>query len=769
MEENSIQKLTADFINRTSCHIFLTGKAGTGKTTFLRNIPELTYKNIAIVAPTGIAAINAGGVTIHSMFQLPFGTFVPTSDFNIPQHLEFSINTPQSLVRDHAMTGQKRQVIRELDLLIIDEVSMLRADILDAIDTVMRFVRGRKKSHLPFGGVQLLFIGDLLQLPPVVKDNEWNVLKHFYRSIFFFEAHALKQSPPVYMELEKIYRQSDPKFISLLSNLRNDQIRQTDIDLLNSHFKRGFQPADDEGYIFLTTHNRKADSINFKKLDELDEKPHIYKASIKGDFGEKLYPMDEVLVLKAGAQVMFTKNDPSGEGRYFNGRIGTVEKLRTDAIFIRCDENYDLIEAERYEWENIRYVLNEETNEVESEVIGTFVHYPLKLAWAITVHKSQGLTFDKAILDINSVFAPGQAYVALSRLRSLDGLVLKAPFRVPAIGKNKEVESFSQTKAQAHKLNSTLLSEETRFIGATAIDAFNLSATQKLMQTHLQESEHSGPNSNLRKGLEWFNEIFDEFGNLNKVASTFSNQIFKITEMHSAKSTGVLHERLQAANDYFLPRLKGLNEKILSRMADLKHFKGTKAYFEKLKSIEKSVFRCRFHMVKAYCMAEASAQKLEFSKHSLMTTPLFKERDEEMRTFDDMLAAPTSEQQKKQIGKQDTKEISYEMLKQGLSVAQIAEQRGLSATTISAHLTHFITTGRLDVAFVLDEKKHEEIKRAIEEAGTDKLSPLKAILGENYSFEEIKYAVADYLYKQSENVINTHIQEDNSTNTITGS
>jgi ATP-dependent exoDNAse (exonuclease V) alpha subunit len=404
------------FINQTQQSVFLTGKAGTGKTTLLREIIQTTHKNTVVVAPTGIAALNAGGVTIHSMFQLPFGGFIPeNSSPHFDQYSKFE--TKATLRRNFKMSGLKKTVIKNMELLIIDEVSMLRPDLLDAIDCVLQSVR--KKSQ-PFGGVQALFIGDLLQLPPVIKDDEWRTLKNYYSGKFFFHSHFVQQNPPLYVELSKIFRQTDEKFISVLNNLRNNRITTADMTILNEFVKPNFDLKANEGYITLTTHNAKADNMNAQALKDLQGELFTYPATIVDDFPEKIFPVEHNLQLKVGAQIMFIKNDLSLEKRFFNGKMGIIKSLAKEEIVVHFPDDNKTIEVERYEWENIRYKIDDNTKEIEDEILGTFTHYPIKLAWAITVHKSQGLTFDKAALDVSQVFMPGQAYVALSRLRSLD-------------------------------------------------------------------------------------------------------------------------------------------------------------------------------------------------------------------------------------------------------------------------------------------------------------------------------------------------------------
>ncbi|WP_300565008.1 AAA family ATPase, partial [Flavobacterium sp.] len=452
-------KYTLQFINQTQRNIFLTGKAGTGKTTLLREIIKTTHKNVVVVAPTGIAALNAGGVTIHSMFQLPFAGFIP--DNSAPQFSDFvKFETKQTLARHFKMSGLKKSVIRNMELLIIDEVSMLRADVLDAIDFMMQSVRKKKTA---FGGVQVLFIGDLMQLPPVIRDEEWKILRNYYNGKFFFHSHVIQLNPPLYIELSKIFRQTDDVFISVLNNLRNNQISTNDVQILNQYVKPNFDLKQNKGYITLTTHNAKADGMNAKALAELDGKLVQYQPEIIGDFPEKIFPVDENLQLKIGAQVMFVKNDLSPEKRFFNGKMGLIKSLSEEEILVHFTDENKTITVEKYEWENIRYTVNADTKEIEEEVLGTFVHYPIKLAWAITVHKSQGLTFDKAALDVSQVFLPGQAYVALSRLRSLEGLVLLSPLQMNGISSDIDVMDYAENKANEEILANSLEQETKKF------------------------------------------------------------------------------------------------------------------------------------------------------------------------------------------------------------------------------------------------------------------------------------------------------------------
>ncbi|RZK13785.1 MAG: helicase, partial [Pedobacter sp.] len=365
-------EIAAKFVNYTSKHVFLTGKAGTGKTTFLRKLIQLTHKKAMICAPTGIAAINAAGVTIHSLFQLPFGAFFPDAASSIMNHnINFNFNTPRTIVKHLNMQGNKRRMIQELELLVIDEVSMLRADMLDAIDFSLRYIR--RNRNVPFGGVQLLFIGDLHQLPPVVKNDEWRVMAGFYKSIYFFDALALQNNPPVYIELDKIYRQDDAVFIDLLNNLRNNKITPEDTILLKQHFKQDFRPSADENYITLTTHNNKADAINRERLTQLKTKSYFFDGKVTGEFNEYAYPNEKSLELKVGAQVMFIKNDMTAEKRYYNGKIGVVHHIEKDVIEIELPEERTVISVSPYTWENVKYKLNEATNEIAENVAGSFV------------------------------------------------------------------------------------------------------------------------------------------------------------------------------------------------------------------------------------------------------------------------------------------------------------------------------------------------------------------------------------------------------------
>jgi hypothetical protein len=403
-------QLADEFLQYTNCNVFLTGKAGTGKTTFLKDFNKHSPKRMVVTAPTGVAAINAGGVTLHSFFQMPFGPFVPGSEAHCQSH-------------QRRFNREKINLIKSLDLLVIDEISMVRADLLDGVDAVLQRYR---RSNLPFGGVQLLMIGDLHQLSPVVKDAEWRLLKPYYDSAYFFSSNSLSKTELFTIELKHIYRQSDTRFINLLNSVRDNNLDESGIAALNKRFDPNFSPGDKEGYITLCTHNRKADGINFSKLHSVKNKKHTFDAEVEGDFPEHTFPTQATLDLKIGAQVMFVRNDPSPDKRFFNGKIGEITRIKSDEIWIKCPDENNQIIVEPAVWENIEYKLNQESGEIKENKIGTFEQYPLKLAWAITIHKSQGLTFDKAIIDAQAAFAHGQVYVALSRCRTLEGMVLSS-------------------------------------------------------------------------------------------------------------------------------------------------------------------------------------------------------------------------------------------------------------------------------------------------------------------------------------------------------
>ncbi|MGD9947899.1 MAG: helix-turn-helix domain-containing protein [Desulfobulbus sp.] len=434
--------LAEAFVEQTNCALFLTGKAGTGKTTFLRHIRNQTDKRLVVTAPTGVAAINAGGVTLHSFFQLPFGPYVPGSEFSGGRH---------------RMSRDKRNIINSLDLLVIDEISMVRADLLDGVDSVLRRYR---RSELPFGGVQLLMIGDLQQLAPVAKEEDWGILQDHYPTPYFFSCKALSRLELVMIELKHIYRQSDQHFIDLLNQVRDNRLDPPGMAALNSRYQPDFSPK--EGFITLCTHNNGADAINRLRLSELPGKSRSFKAGVDGSFPEYAFPTAASLELKVGAQVMFVRNDTSQEKRYFNGKIGRVSAMSREKIRVECEDD-ESIEVGPVTWENIEYTVNTETSEISQKVVGSFNQYPLKPAWAITIHKSQGLTFDKAVIDAQDAFAHGQVYVALSRCRTFEGLVLRSPITARSIKTDQAVLEFMAVMQQRMPTEDDLAAAKIRY------------------------------------------------------------------------------------------------------------------------------------------------------------------------------------------------------------------------------------------------------------------------------------------------------------------
>ncbi len=735
--KHSIAETAISFINSTDRHIFLTGKAGTGKTTFLKNISKLTYKNTIVAAPTGIAAINAGGVTLHSLFQLPFGTFIP-GDFTLDKSYDFKVNTPHSLIRSHKINKAKRSMLNELELLIIDEVSMLRADLLDAIDVVLRSVR--KQKDVSFGGVQVLFIGDLLQLPPVVKDSEGELLSKYYSDIFFFNSIVMKNNPPLYIELEKVYRQSDPVFISLLNRLRESRLNQNDINCLNRYYKPGFEPAGNPDSIFITTHNWHADVINKKQMRENKEQSYFFSAEVDGEFGEHLYPVDEKLELKKGAQVMFIKNDITENKRYFNGKIGSVLNVDHKKITIRFTDETSDTEVERYIWENINYTLNKETNEIYEKVIGTFSHYPLKAAWAVTVHKSQGMTFEKAVIDVSRAFVPGQVYVALSRLTSLAGLVLSEKIPLRLFSQNKNLMQFQRIKKDINVINTELLTDVNKYMIKTVMEAFKFDKLLQKVIYHIVSYDKDEKKSVKQQYKKKAEDLLKDTEPIKKVGVKFIKQLQNIVSDSKSNYLPLLHKRLLAAKGYFEPLLKDISDGIKKQIKDLSGEKGVKAFINELKEVENLYFNQLKLIYKAEAMVAASCRYEVITGDFLKKSGLYDGRADK-----DYSNCKTSVLTKPEKQIENTKEISFKLFIRGKTLDEIAKERNLSVSTIEGHLTYFVRQGKIDIYKFLNNLQLTEILSCAKNIETDFLKPIKEKLGNKYSYFNLKIAIA---YKQ---------------------
>jgi hypothetical protein len=753
MSENNPAEIAARFINYTSRHIFLTGKAGTGKTTFLRSLINQTHKKAIIVAPTGIAAINAAGVTIHSLFQLPFGTYLPKQPSGGDSHYNQQYNTPRTITRHLQMNSTKRKIFLDLELLIIDEVSMLRADLLDAIDMVLRYIR---KNNESFGGVQVLFIGDLHQLPPVVKSTEWQLLGEFYKSAFFFDALALQQHPPVYIELEKIYRQTDDVFIRLLNNLRNNSVGADDLALLKQFYREDFKPDLKDKYITLTTHNQKADALNRTSLAELKAELWRYKCDIEDEFSESSYPAEHVLELKVGAQVMFIKNDPTPEKRFFNGKIATVTDLQKDLIEVQTEGVKDKIKLEKFTWKNIRYTTDKVTNEIKEDVVGKFTQYPIKLAWAITVHKSQGLTFDKAIVDIGNAFAPGQIYVALSRLRSLDGLILTSLISGSGIRQDPNVSLFSKRKQEQPLLDEQIKSESEHFLRNYLLKCFDLSSLDNFVYEHVHSYTKDMNKSAKQKHFKWAQQLLKELTELKQNGNKFMSQILRLYQDRSKAGLELLLERTVAAENYFNPLLQQMSKNIFERMELVKQDKQVVAFLTELLEMEALFYEQYKSIRKATALLRATIAGRDFTKEDVNKLLNQAEREFQLQKVFAMpnaldfnakktRAGKPKAEKKDKVPKVDTKDLSLQLHREGKSIAEIAKERKLVVGTVEAHLAHYIATQEISAKGIIENRKLDKILKAIKELKTLQMNPIREHLGRDFSFGEIKIGVAAHL------------------------
>lgn len=613
METNPQIELAFDFIQYTGTSVFLTGKAGTGKTTFLHELKRRSPKRMIVLAPTGVAAMNAGGVTIHSFFQLPFGPYLPGMS-------SVSANGENKFV--NKFSREKINMIRSLDLLVIDEISMVRADLLDAVNDMLCRYRDRSR---PFGGVQLLMIGDLQQLAPVAKEEEWELLKGTYPSAFFFSSRALQRVPYVSIELTQVYRQSDAVFIGLLNRIREQRADRETIEKLNRRYRPDFCPDDNEGYITLTTHNYQAQQINKRKLEELPGKAYTYEAEIEKEFPEYSYPTDAHLVLKKGAQVMFVKNDSSGEKRYYNGKIGKVTDLSSDYVSVKCGEE-EAIRVGREEWTNSRYTIDSETREITETIIGVYRQYPLRAAWAITIHKSQGLTFERAIIDAAAAFTHGQVYVALSRCRTLEGLVLSSPLNANILIHNQDVASFTEGVKNNQPGEAELAEAQRRYYLQLLQELFDYQAL-----FHRLFYVTKVLNENLEKLYPELTERFraereDCRSVLADVGERFKSQLERmVKECADYEKDSVLSERVEKGIIYFREHLGSLSRLLEEDFPEIDNKDIRKTVEEALKRLGQEV-HLKMALLEAMASGFSVKEYLRVRAFAVMEQPARKKK-----------------------------------------------------------------------------------------------------------------------------------------------
>ena len=795
-------ELAYDYVQKTNKNIFLTGKAGTGKTTFLHRIREESMKRLVVVAPTGVAAINAKGVTIHSFFQLPFGPFIPDNQKALDQQRRFR--------------REKINIIRGLDLLIIDEISMVRSDVLDGIDAVLRKY---KNKLLPFGGVQLLMIGDLHQLPPVVKNEEWSLLRPYYDTSYFFGSRALAQTDMITIQLTHIYRQSDETFINLLNKVRDNKMDDEVLKTLNSRFIDNFQPAENAGYITLTSHNNTARNINQEKLNLLPGKTRTFKAKIEGDFPAHAYPTHEELEFKIGAQVLFVKNDTHPLKRFYNGKIGKITKITEDVIYVKCPDDIEEIAVQQVNWDNIAFTMDAQTKEVEESVKGTFTQYPLKLAWAITIHKSQGLTFERAVIDAKSAFAHGQVYVALSRCKTFEGIVLRSKIENRSVKTDRVVSNYSEKAEQNAPTKDHLEQAQLEYQKYLVRELFDFQnakrAAYRLNKTY---TEHQNTLTSIAQQIvsEWLSKA-DTI--LFSVAANFQHQLNQLlSSIILPEKNPLLQDRIQKASIYFLEKIEyEFLPQLRTIPLQTDNQSVEKQAEENLMVLTKELISKKYSLISAkekftplaYLKAKGNAaidmeklKKQGFGSGSVNTSHpelyalLNDWRNNEAKSNNiapyqvlnlaSIMALtktlPTSSSallKIKGIGKKkieeygsaliqliedyctqnnikgnlltvsklkknrsNTKMITLQLYENGMTVEQIMKERDLKYSTIMTHLTFYVSMGKVDIEKILDLKTIEEIRNYFTENKDASVSEAKDFFDSKYGYGEFRMVLA---------------------------
>ncbi len=755
--------LAARFVNSTDRHVFLTGKAGTGKTTFLRQLVQHTHKRHVVLAPTGIAALNAKGVTIHSQFLLPFGSFIPEKQLPPGMDEYGAFHDRNTLTRRHPLNNIRRQVLRSIELLIIDEVSMLRADLLDAIDHRLRTVR--RRYDRPFGGVQLLLIGDLFQLPPVVKDEEWNVLRKWYGTMHFFGSLGLQEAGYAHIELDKIFRQQDPSFIQILNNLRNNTVTAGDVDVLNGHYRDTIEEQATEGVITLTTHNRAADEMNQRALDRLSTPLHRFEAEVTGDFPRSMYPVLSTLELKEGAQVMFIRNDAAKA--YFNGKLARVAAIKGDTVSVEMLDNGSLYELKKEVWQNTRYTVDPVTKEQQEEVLGVFQQYPVRLAWAITVHKSQGLTFDKAIIDVGKAFAPGQVYVALSRLRSLSGLVMRTRIDPSVVSTDRQVVAFSEQQHSQQPLGEQLRDHQQLYLQTMLAAAFDLGELERrLAEVRQEHPAGEFEDANLRTAMA---QLADRLGREGPNTRTFQAQLMRLLQ---AGDHAMLKERLGKGAAYYTTLLKDCMKELLRHLAQVEQLGRNKEYAAGLRDVDALLVQQLGRLAKAGPMAAAILDSKEIGPFTALERRMATERTamveeaaawaeanrpeastrsgrkRKRKELVELLDGDAAGEARRPKGKKpkkakgETYRLTYALLKEGKSLAEVATARQLSVGTIEGHAARGVGEGEVEITSVISAPELDAMADWMRANPERSINDARAHFGERFSFGQLRMAQA---------------------------